>query len=51
MQGTVEESNVKPILEMTRLMTASRAVGTAKTFQDNEADRHKNAIDRLAKVV
>ncbi len=50
-QGMVEESNVQPVLEMTRLMEASRAVGRAKTFQDNEADRHKNAIDRLAKTV
>ncbi len=51
LQGTVEESNVKPVLEMTRLMEASRAVSRAKTFQDNESDRHKNAIDRLAKTV
>jgi flagellar basal-body rod protein FlgF len=51
MQGMVEESNVQPVLEMTRLMAASRAVARAKTFQDNEADRHKTAIDRLAKTV
>ena len=51
MQGMIEESNVKPVIEMTRLMQASRAVARAKTFQDNEADRHKSAIDRLAKVV
>jgi flagellar basal-body rod protein FlgF len=51
LQGTVEESNVKSVLEMTRLMEASRAVSRAKTFQDNESERHKNAIDRLAKTV
>jgi flagellar basal-body rod protein FlgF len=51
MQGMVEESNVQPVLEITRLMEASRAVSRAKTFQDNEADRHKSAIDRLAKTV
>jgi flagellar basal-body rod protein FlgF len=50
-QGMIEASNVSPILEMTRLMSAARAVGAAKTFTDGEADRHKNAIDRLAKVV
>jgi flagellar basal-body rod protein FlgF len=50
-QGSVEDSNVQPVLEMTRLMEASRAVSRAKTFQDNESDRHKNAIDRLAKTV
>lgn len=51
MQGMVEGSNVQPVLEMTRLMQASRAIGEAKSFQDNEADRHKSAIDRLAKTV
>jgi flagellar basal-body rod protein FlgF len=50
-QGMLEASNVQPITEMTRLMQASRAVGQAKSFQDNESDRHKTAIDRLAKTV
>lgn len=50
-QGMVEESNVQPILEITRLMSAARAAGAAKTFQESEANRHKTAIDRLAKVV
>jgi len=50
-QGMIEGSNVQPVLEITRLMAAARAVGMAKTFQDGESDRHKNAIDRLAKVV
>jgi len=50
-QGMLEESNVKGVVEMTRLMNASRAAGAAKTFQDGESDRHKNAIDRLAKTV
>ena len=50
-QGMIEGSNVQPILEMTRLMAASHAVGMATSFQNNESDRHKNAIDRLAKTV
>ncbi len=50
-QGSVEESNVQPVIEMTRLMQAASAVGRAKTFQDQEAERHKSAIDRLAKTV
>jgi flagellar basal-body rod protein FlgF len=50
-QGMVEESNVKPIIEITRLMNASHQFGAAKSFTDGESDRHKNAIDRLAKVV
>ncbi len=50
-QGMVEGSNVQPILEMTRLMAASHAVGMTKSFQDNEANRRTTAIDRLAKTV
>jgi len=50
-QGTVEESNVNPILEMTKLMTATHDIGTAKSFADGEHNRLKNAIDRLGKTV
>jgi flagellar basal-body rod protein FlgF len=50
LQGTVEDSNVQPIIEMTRLMAISRNFGFAKDFGDNEADRTKTAIDRLGKV-
>ncbi|HLI21152.1 MAG TPA: flagellar basal-body rod protein FlgF [Stellaceae bacterium] len=50
-QGTIEESNVQPILEMTKLMTVSRDIGTAKSFADGEHNRLKNAIDRLGKTI
>jgi flagellar basal-body rod protein FlgF len=50
-QGSIEESNVQPIVEMTRLMAASRAVTQHKSYQDAEAERRKTAIDRLAKTV
>jgi flagellar basal-body rod protein FlgF len=50
-QGTLEESNVNPILEMTKLMTATHDIGTAKSFADGEHNRLKNAIDRLGKTV
>ena len=50
-QGTIEESNVQPILEMTKLMQASHDIGTAKSFADGEHNRLKNAIDRLGKTV
>lgn len=51
MQGMIEESNVQPILEMTRLMAAARSVGAAKEFIDGESERQRNAIDKLGKVV
>ena len=50
-QGAIEESNVQPILEMTKLMQASHDIGTAKSFADGEHNRLKNAIDRLGKTV
>ena len=50
LQGMVEESNVQPIIEMTRLMNISRNFGFAKDLGDGEADRARNAIDKLGKV-
>jgi len=49
--GTIEESNVQPILEMTKLMSATHDIGTAKSFADGEHNRLKNAIDRLGKTI
>jgi flagellar basal-body rod protein FlgF len=50
-QGAIEQSNVQPILEMTRLMETSRQVTNTKNFTDGEHTRLKNAIDRLGKTV
>jgi flagellar basal-body rod protein FlgF len=50
-QGTIEESNIQPVLEMTKLMDAAHQIGTAKNFADGEHTRLKNAIDRLGKTV
>ena len=49
-QGMVEESNVEPIVEMTRMLGIARNFGFAKDFGDGEADRARNAIDKLGKV-
>lgn len=50
-QGTIEDSNVQPILEMTKLMKVSHDVGLAKNFTDGEHNRLKSAIDRLGKTI
>ncbi|HVA12245.1 MAG TPA: flagellar basal-body rod protein FlgF [Stellaceae bacterium] len=50
-QGTIEESNVQPILEMTKLMAASHEITDSKNFADGEHNRLKNAIDRLGKTI
>jgi flagellar basal-body rod protein FlgF len=50
-QGTIEESNIQPVVEMTKLMDAAHQIGIAKNFADGEHTRLKNAIDRLGKTV
>lgn len=50
LQGMIEESNVEPIVEMTRLMTISRNFSFAKDLGDGESDRVRSAIDKLGKV-
>jgi flagellar basal-body rod protein FlgF len=49
-QGMIEESNVQPVLELTRLMAVSRASGSVKDLLDEESQRQSNAIDKLGKV-
>jgi flagellar basal-body rod protein FlgF len=49
-QGMIEESNVQPIVEITRMMSLSRNFGFAKEMLDGESERAKTAIDKLGKV-
>ena len=49
-QGTIEESNVQAVVELTRLMAVTRASGTVKNFLDEESQRQRDAIDKLGKV-
>lgn len=46
-QGAVEESNVQPVSEMTRMMAALREFQFVSQFVQGEADREQNAIDKL----
>jgi flagellar basal-body rod protein FlgF len=50
-QGTIEEANIQPVVEMTKLMDAAHEISVAKNFADGEHTRIKNAIDRLGKTV
>jgi flagellar basal-body rod protein FlgF len=50
LQGMIEESNVEPILEITRMMALSRNFEFAKQMLDGETDRARSAIDKLGKV-
>jgi len=49
-QGMIEESNVQPVVEITRMLEVSRAAGGFKTFLDQEDQRRGNAIDKLSKT-
>ncbi len=51
MQGSLEGSNVEPIIEITRLLSAQRNVDYSKTFVSTLATQTSNAIDRLGKSV
>jgi flagellar basal-body rod protein FlgF len=50
LQGMIEESNVEPIVEMTRMMNIAHNFSFAKDLGDSENDRTRSAIDKLGKV-
>lgn len=49
MQGMIEDSNVQPILEMTRLMTELREFQFVSQFVEREGERLQNAVERLSR--
>lgn len=46
-QGAVEESNVQPIVEMTRMMAGLREFQFVSQFVQSESDRQQSAIDKI----
>jgi|HubBroStandDraft_6_1064221.scaffolds.fasta_scaffold508364_2 flagellar basal-body rod protein FlgF len=50
-QGLIEDSNVQPVIELTRLMSISRSYSAISDMINDENDRIKGAIDKLSKVV
>lgn len=46
-QGAMEDSNVQPVVEVTRMMAGLRAFQFASQFVDSEATRLQAAIDKL----
>jgi flagellar basal-body rod protein FlgF len=48
-QGTLESSNVQPIVEMTRMIGIQRSYSSAQNIIDGEDNRLRNAIDKLSK--
>jgi flagellar basal-body rod protein FlgF/flagellar basal-body rod protein FlgG len=49
-QGAVEKSNVRSVVEMTRMIEVSRVYAQVAALLQQEADIHRTAIDRLAEV-
>jgi flagellar basal-body rod protein FlgF len=46
-QGAIEQSNVQPVLEMTRMMDAMREFQFVTQFVQAESDRQQSAIDKI----
>jgi flagellar basal-body rod protein FlgF len=46
-QGAIEESNVQPTLEITRMMTDLREFQFTTQFLQAEGDRQQSAIDKI----
>ena len=48
-QGVIEESNVKPVVEITRMIRALRSYKGAQTLVEREHDRQRKAIEKLTR--
>jgi flagellar basal-body rod protein FlgF len=49
-QGAIEKSNVRPVIEMTRMMEVSRAYTSIAGMLQQNSDLRRTAIERLAEV-
>jgi flagellar basal-body rod protein FlgF/flagellar basal-body rod protein FlgG len=49
-QGAVEKSNVKSVMEMTRMVEVTRAYTQIASLLQQQSDTRKSAIDKLAEV-
>ena len=50
LQGNLEGSNIQPVLEITRMIEASRIYQSAQKIINSEDERIRKAIERLSKV-
>jgi flagellar basal-body rod protein FlgF len=49
-QGTIEKSNVRPVIEMTRMIELTRAYTEVANILQQQGDLRRTAIERLAEV-
>ena len=50
LQGSVEKSNVRPVVEMTRMIELTRAYTQIATMLQQQDSQGQQAIDKLAEV-
>ena len=50
-QGSLEDSNVKAVLELTNMMRISRSHQSVRRFLDQEDRRHRQMLERLTRAV
>jgi len=49
-QGSLEKSNVRPVVEMGRMIELSRAYTEVASLMQSQSDMRRNSIERLAEV-
>jgi flagellar basal-body rod protein FlgF len=49
-QGAIEKSNVRAVIEMTRMVEATRSYATIAQLLQSQGDMRRSAIDKLAEV-
>jgi flagellar basal-body rod protein FlgF len=50
LQGSIEKSNVRPVIEMTRMIELTRAYTEVSTILQQQGDLRKNSLQQLADV-
>ena len=50
MQGSIEKSNVRAVIEMTRMIEVTRSYTQVATMLSQQADLQRTAIEKLAEV-
>jgi len=49
-QGSIEKSNVRPVIEMGRMIELSRAYTEVATLLQSQAEMRRSSIEKLAEV-
>ena len=50
MQGAIEQSNVRSVVEMARMVEVTRTYTQIAAILQQQSDMRRNAIDKLAEI-